>query len=144
MYSVVKPTWVIQWIFEARNDDITVARASNFLAYVLKSGQDSVIFANNKIQIFELGAHPDLCEIPADRVKIAFCGGPPGKYTTYKGTLLSLLVDRCVWEMIHGDIRMFDKLTKLVGRGYSIGPDDWYKFDEDSTVNASEIPCPSI
>lgn len=126
----LKPTWIINYVFRGCNDHVTVARAVNVLAYVLKSGQDSVIFADNKIQIFELGSHPDLSNLPADRVKIAFCGGPPGEYTTRNGTLLSFLVDRFVWEIIHGDTQVFVKLKALIGRGAIMDSEHWMSIYE--------------
>jgi len=142
----LKPSRVIQYVFEAANDDITVRRAVNVLAYVLKSSEDTVIFANNKIQLFELGSHPDLGNLPADQIKIAFCGGPPGDYTTYKGTLLSLLVDRIAWEIVHGNVTIFEKLREIVGRNVVITSDDFYGVTDgtEQITHASEIPCPSI
>ena len=137
----LRPTWVINYVFNERNDDITVSRAINFLSFILRSSEDTVIFADNKVQLYELGSHPELRDLPADRLKIAFCGGPPGKYTTYNGTLLTLLADRVAWELVYGNTKVLEQLKRVVGRRVVIMSKDWY---EVQTTDASEIPCSSI
>ena len=139
----LRPTWVISYVFEERNDDLTVSRAINFLSFILRSSEDTVIFANNKVQLYELGSHPELRDLPADRLKIAFCGGPPGKYTTYNGTLLSLLVDRVAWEIVHGNRRIFEQLRRVIGRSVVMMPENWFTY-EVQTTDTSEVPCPAI
>ena len=113
MYCV-KPTSLITNIFSRKNT-VSVARVANMLAYTLKSADDSVIFGGQKVKIYELGAHPDLQDLPADTIMIRFCGGPPGAYTTYSGSLLTYLMDRVIWEEVHGSTKILKHLWSLLG-----------------------------
>jgi hypothetical protein len=100
----------------AKARDLTVSRAINALAYALKSSDETVVVGGRKIQIFELGAQKDIGCMLARNLKIVFIGGPPGAYERYEGSLLTMLIDRIIWEEIHGSMMTDKILETLVGR----------------------------
>jgi hypothetical protein len=99
----------------AKAADLTVSRAINTLAYALKSSDETVVVAGRKIQIYELGAQQDICHMLARNLKIVFIGGPPGAHERYEGTLLTMLMDRIIWEEIHGSTMTTKILETLLG-----------------------------
>jgi len=132
MYCL-KPTALIASVFDTKNT-VSVSRVSNMLAYTLKSGDDTVIFGGQNVKIHELGAHPDLQDLPADTIMIRFCGGPPGAYNTYSGSLLTYLIDRVVWEEVHGATGALRQLWSLLGITTNITKaDHWMPIDEQIT-----------
>ena len=129
MYCV-RPTSLIAGVFNTKNT-VSVARVANMLAYTLKSGDDSVIFGGQQVKIHELGAHPDLRDLPADTILIRFCGGPPGAYSTYTGSLLTYLIDRVIWEEVHGDVAALRQLWSMLGYTTNItSTENWMTIDE--------------
>lgn len=101
----------------------TVARVTNYLKYIFKCDDDEIILLTKRgseapIPIIgsnaistsgaELGAmNPTAL---AGRVRIWFWGGPPEELDWYRGTYLSILVDRFFRALINNDndaIRQF-------------------------------------
>lgn len=139
MLTVLRPTYIMETVFNSDTSDITVARAVNMLAYVLKIRGTQVVFAGEKIHVFDLGEHPELCGLPADSIKLTFCGGPPGAYNTYNGSLLSLLIDRIMWEEIHGSLTMVDNLQTLLRRRIDFYYTNWMILDDTEALTSSSI-----
>jgi hypothetical protein len=134
----------METVFNSDTTAITVARAVNMLSYVMKSRGDRVMFADKKIYVFELGEHPELTNLPADRVKLIFCGGPPGAYNTYKGSLLSLLIDRIMWEEIHGSVTMVNNLETILRRRIDIHYPNWMELDDTEALTSGPLSSPPV
>ena len=78
-----------------RFEQITVDDFLNHMA-TLGSLNDSIMipgFKNRQVYIWEI-SHSGLGPILAKHVGCVFFGGPPSSKRTYKGTLLSVLIDR--------------------------------------------------
>lgn len=101
--SFLNPINLINWYVCHAHTGITVKRACNYLAYALQNSNDVVKFAGKEVAIWELGAHPELADLPANILKIKFSGGPPGAYNIYQGTLWTYVIDRVVWALVHQD-----------------------------------------
>lgn len=111
--SFLKPINIINWYVKHAHADITVKRACNFLAYALKSGSEVVKFGGKEVSLCELGAHPELAELPADKLKIKFIGGPPGAYNIYEGTLWDYVIDRVLWELVHDEASHLTTMNRM-------------------------------
>lgn len=85
-------------IFSELQKDLAQITVEEFLVFMgdLQLLNDSIMvpgFKNRQVYIWEL-SHSGLGPILAKHVGCVFHGGPPNARQVYKGTLLSVLIDR--------------------------------------------------
>jgi hypothetical protein len=95
-------------------EHLTIARVVNYLTYVFDAAEDEILCMGN------------VCATPSDLLdvfhpgklacvtEITFWGGPPEEEEWYKGTLLTMLIDRLFYNIAVGNERIVDRFLETL------------------------------
>ncbi len=99
-------------------EHLTMARATHYLTYIFDCGTHEIVWRNTATAPAELASDPFFSERLASRECIWFWGGPPGAAAWFKGTLLTLLIDKLYYCAMLGYNDVVDKFSEALRNGH--------------------------
>ncbi len=96
---------------------LTVARVTHYLTYIFDCGTHEILWRTLPTTPVEIAGDPFFSERLASQEHIWFWGGPPGEADWFKGTLLTMLIDKLHYCEMMGYNDVVTKFEEALYRG---------------------------
>ncbi len=93
---------------------LTVARVTYYLTYIFDCGTHEIVWRNDATTPAALASDPFFSGRLASLGHIWFWGGPPGEADWFKGTLLTMLIDKLYYCAAMGYDDVVDKFLEAL------------------------------
>lgn len=95
-------------------EHLTVARAVYYLTYIFDCGTHEICVAGQSTTPCDVALDSYVSSLQADRLIIHFWGGPPDEEDWYKGSLLTMLIDRLFYCVASGYTDVVEKFLEVL------------------------------
>lgn len=116
-----QPEFLDYEVLHQNLEHLTVARVAHYLTYIFDCGTHEIIWCNDATTPVSIASDTVISKALASRVLIWFWGGPPDQAAWFKGSLLTMLIDKLYYCAVMGYDDVVDKFSEALDASYKTG-----------------------